>query len=107
MAGSSGVTTDTPQPEGGVIERDERGELHGIIRERQAIVGRLVPAATAAEVRDSLVRTHAARMANIMARHTSVPRHDWFEPFPSDRARETTKAVTIRVIAVTIVTLTS
>ncbi|HSH76854.1 MAG TPA: amidohydrolase family protein, partial [Longimicrobiales bacterium] len=36
----AGVDRDTPQPEGGVIERDESGELNGVIRERQSIVGR-------------------------------------------------------------------
>jgi predicted amidohydrolase YtcJ len=49
------VTKDTPQPEGGVIEKDETGELNGVIRERQGIVSRLVPAATAAELRASLI----------------------------------------------------
>lgn len=52
----AGVTTDTPDPEGGVIERDERGELNGIIRERAGIVGHLVPEATPAELRDSFVQ---------------------------------------------------
>jgi hypothetical protein len=42
----AGVTLETPQPEGGVIERDDNGELNGIIRERQEIVGRLVPEST-------------------------------------------------------------
>jgi predicted amidohydrolase YtcJ len=51
----AGVTKETPQPEGGVIEKDERGELNGVIRERQGIVSRLVPAATPAELRESLI----------------------------------------------------
>ena len=50
------VTRDTPNPESGVIERDKRGELNGIIRESQGIVGRLVPRATADELRPSFVR---------------------------------------------------
>lgn len=49
------VTPSTPQPENGVIEKDENGELNGVIRERQDIVARLVPEATNEEVRDSLV----------------------------------------------------
>jgi predicted amidohydrolase YtcJ len=49
------VTKDTPQPDGGVIEKDEQGELNGVIRERQGIVSRLVPAATPAELRGSLI----------------------------------------------------
>ncbi len=48
------VTLDTPQPEGGVIERDENGELNGVIRERQEIVGRLVPDSTYDELIASL-----------------------------------------------------
>lgn len=51
----AGVYRNTPDPEGGVIERDEEGELNGIIRERQEIVGDLVPEATWDEVRPSFV----------------------------------------------------
>lgn len=50
----AGVTLDTPQPEGGVIERGDSGELNGIIRERQEIVGRLVPESTYEEIIASL-----------------------------------------------------
>jgi predicted amidohydrolase YtcJ len=49
------VTVTTAQPEGGVIEVGEDGELNGVIRERQDIVARLIPEATNEEVRDSLV----------------------------------------------------
>ena len=48
------VTLNTPQPEGGVIEVGEDGELNGIIRERQNIVGRLVPDSTYDELIASL-----------------------------------------------------
>jgi len=48
------VTVQTPQPDGGVIERGEDGELNGIIRERQEIVGRLVPDSTYDELIASL-----------------------------------------------------
>ena len=50
----SGVSLATPQPEGGVIERGENGELNGIIRERQELVGRLVPDSTYEELIASL-----------------------------------------------------
>lgn len=50
----AGITVDTPQPEGGIIEKDENGELNGIIRERQGIVGRLVPDSTDEELIASL-----------------------------------------------------
>ena len=50
----AGVTLETPQPEGGVIERGNNGELNGVIRERQEIVGRLVPESTYEEIIASL-----------------------------------------------------
>ncbi len=49
------ITRDTPDPEGGIFEKDEQGELNGIIRERQGIVGRLVPRATREETRPSFI----------------------------------------------------
>ena len=48
------ITLDTPQPEGGVIEVGEDGQLNGVIRERQSIVGRLVPDPTYEEIIASL-----------------------------------------------------
>jgi predicted amidohydrolase YtcJ len=48
------ITLDTAQPEGGVIERGDDGQLNGIIRERQEIVGRLVPDSTYEELIASL-----------------------------------------------------
>ena len=51
----AGVTLETPQPESGVIERGDDGELNGVIRERQDIVNKLIPKATYEEVRESLI----------------------------------------------------
>jgi predicted amidohydrolase YtcJ len=51
----AGIDRDTPDPEAGVIERDDTGELNGIIRERADLVSRLVPRATPEELRESLV----------------------------------------------------
>ncbi|MGK0261157.1 MAG: putative amidohydrolase YtcJ, partial [Candidatus Azotimanducaceae bacterium] len=48
------ITTNTPDPAGGVFERGEDGELNGIIRERQEIVGQFVPPATQDELISSL-----------------------------------------------------
>jgi len=48
------ITDDTPDPEGGVFERDEDGVATGVIRERQGIVGRLVPDSTYDELIGSL-----------------------------------------------------
>ncbi len=49
------VDENTEQPEGGVIEKGEDGRLNGVIRERQEIVGQLIPESTFEEVRDSLL----------------------------------------------------
>jgi predicted amidohydrolase YtcJ len=38
------ITSTTPDPEHGVIERDEKGEPNGVIRERADIFRKLVPA---------------------------------------------------------------
>lgn len=51
----AGIYRNTPDPPGGVIERDEEGELNGIIREPGRLISRLVPEAGDAELRDSLV----------------------------------------------------
>ena len=50
----AGLTAETPQPEGGLIEKDDQGRLNGIIRERQGLVGRHVPPADPQRLRDSL-----------------------------------------------------
>ncbi len=52
----AGVTPATPDPEGGVIEKDEKGELNGVIRERAGIVSRLVPETTPEELRESFAQ---------------------------------------------------
>lgn len=52
--GLAEINNNTPDPDGGVIERDENGVANGIIRERQGIVGRLVPDATYDELLASL-----------------------------------------------------
>lgn len=48
------ITNETPDPGGGVIERDENGVANGVIRERQEIVGTLVPDSTYEELIASL-----------------------------------------------------
>ncbi len=52
---SAGIDLTTPQPDGGVIERDDDGELNGIIRERQDLVSYLIPKPAPEEVRESLI----------------------------------------------------
>jgi len=50
------IDRNTPNPEGGVIERDDSGELNGIIRERAGMVYRLVPDATWEELKPSFIQ---------------------------------------------------
>ena len=53
----AGVDATTPDPEGGVIERDEDGELNGVIRERHnELVGRLIPDPEWVDLRASLAQ---------------------------------------------------
>lgn len=52
----AGITRDTPDPDGGVIEREASGDPSGIIRERMDLVGRLVPRAPAADLEASVVQ---------------------------------------------------
>jgi len=52
----AGIDPSTPQPEGGVIEYYPDGSPNGVIRERQGIVGRLVPEASPGELRESHIQ---------------------------------------------------
>jgi len=51
----AGITRETADPEGGVIERDEKGEPNGIVRERSDLITRLVPRPSAEELMPSFV----------------------------------------------------
>ncbi|MDB3898913.1 amidohydrolase, partial [Gammaproteobacteria bacterium] len=58
------ITDETPDPEGGVIERDENGVANGVIRERQEIVGTLVPDSTYEE----LIASLAINLGDLLAK---------------------------------------
>ena len=51
---AANIDAKTPDPDGGVIERDATGEPTGIVRERHGLILQLVPPATEAELRRSL-----------------------------------------------------
>ncbi len=51
----AGIDATTPNPDGGVIERDGNGALNGIIRERQDLVGEHIPPTPKAALRPSLI----------------------------------------------------
>ena len=51
----AGITRDTPDPEGGVIDRDDSGDLTGVLRDVHSIRG-VPPPATLADLKDGLAR---------------------------------------------------
>ena len=52
----AGITRDTPDPEGGIIEHDASGEPNGLLRESAArLVERMVPPASEALRREALI----------------------------------------------------
>ncbi len=50
---AAGMDRTTPDPEGGTIEHDAKGEPTGVVRERNDVFTRHLPKATAAELRES------------------------------------------------------
>lgn len=67
----AGITRDTPNPEGGEIEKDATGEPTGILKETaQGLVGKLVPAPTATqEVKGLELALDIARKYGITSVH--------------------------------------
>ena len=53
----AGITAATPNPDGGVIERDSAGNPSGIIRERTMLLTDLVPPETPEQMQPSLIRS--------------------------------------------------
>ena len=53
---AAGITRDTPDPEGGTIDRDEHGEPTGVLRESaQSMVRGVMPAPTVEQTREALI----------------------------------------------------
>ncbi len=76
------VTVDTPQPESGVIERGDDGELNGVIRERQDIVSRLIPEPTFEDVREDLIRVLKEQFSFGITSFTNATYGRSIESFP-------------------------
>ncbi len=76
------VTVDTPQPESGVIERGDDGELNGVIRERQDIVSRLIPEPTFEDVREDLLRVLQEQFSFGITSFTNATYDRSIESFP-------------------------
>lgn len=58
-----GVDATTANPEGGIIERDASGALNGIIRERQNLIGDLIPKTPPMDLQPSLIANLQALFA--------------------------------------------
>ena len=73
----AGITRDTPDPVGGVILRDAKGEPTGIIKDNaKALVERAIPAASDAEV-DAIMRGGIAHGLAHGVAQAHVPELDW------------------------------
>lgn len=53
----AGIDRNTPDPDGGLIERGPDGEPRGIVRERTDLILKLVPPSTPAQMRPSYVKS--------------------------------------------------
>jgi predicted amidohydrolase YtcJ len=94
----AGIDRDTPDPEGGVIERDAGGEPTGTLREDAvSLVSTLLPATTAAERRDALRQALrvAAGFGVTSIIDPGVSRADFLAYDAADGAGE----LTVRVLA--------
>ena len=76
------VTVTTPQPESGVIERGEDGELNGVIRERQDIVSRLIAEPTHEDVREDLIRVLKEQLSLGITSFTNATYSRSIESYP-------------------------
>jgi predicted amidohydrolase YtcJ len=76
----AGIDATTANPEGGTIERDESGQLNGIIRERQRMVGRLIPVTPKEDLRASLTLNLQALFASGIT--SIVQASDFIDHYP-------------------------
>jgi len=98
----AGVDESTPQPEKGIIEKDDQGRPNGVIRERQDIVQRFVPEATWEQLRPSFVANLQALFAkgitSIVEASNSVERYQeqWVPTYREHRGELPRVSVQIR-----------
>ncbi len=59
----AGLTAATPQPAGGELEKDARGQLTGVIAERFDLVTRHIPAGDPGEIAEDLARNLNSQLA--------------------------------------------
>jgi predicted amidohydrolase YtcJ len=95
------ITRETQQPSAGMIEHDARGEPTGIIRERADLVDRLVPIASAEELRPSFVRVLTTQLSLgitslVMADETAENFPEWVRVYREHRGELPRAAVQIR-----------
>ncbi|MDG2523015.1 amidohydrolase [Caulobacter segnis] len=73
----AGITRDTPDPAGGVIDRDAKGEPTGILRDNaKALVERVIPAVTEAENEEAMRAGIAHGLSHGVAQ-VHVPEINW------------------------------
>jgi hypothetical protein len=92
---AAGITTQTPDPHGGKIDRDDKGEATGILRETaMGLVGEKIPPPTAAQRRKAaeLALQDAARWGITSAQDNS----DW-EDFLTYQQMEKEGKLTLRI----------
>ena len=73
----AGVTRDTPDPEGGLILKDERGEPNGLLKDKaKALVQRVIPAPSDAEIDEAIARGAAYALSKGVTQ-VHVTELDW------------------------------
>lgn len=78
----AGIDRDTPDPEGGIIERDQDGDPTGLLRETaNAMVASVIPPASDAQKMQGMkIATDemlAHGITSFTARHRELPRRVW------------------------------
>ncbi len=96
------IGRDSPDPQGGVIDRTASGDLTGIIRENWSGAARLIPESTYAELRGSMVESLRAQFSYgitsfIEARTSPMAYEMWQDAYAEHRGELPRAAVQIHL----------